>query len=378
MRVCVLLLAAACVPVPAPVLHQLPTAHPTIPLIDPLEDAELLVPVMVNEDGPFVFAVDPEEPHTIISVVVIAQVVDAVGQDSANVSLTLGERTTDVEHVQFAGASLDRGGRRVDGVLGRDALGEGNVFGFDRDLGIAWLEPASSYRPLPDSVAIAVAPNSDRVTRVDASLDGAHRSLVLGLGAVHSELHKVLWASPTVSLASVVDNLGTRATTTEADAVVVVEAGDVSRNHLDFVDPQFARSSGDGVLGLDFFAPYTVELSRSAIYVRPRIEVTPYKRISRWGELPCPDLGCAQVEQLPTGEIRVTRNRQTRGHDLEVVLAGTDHRPALIAELPAKVDTVSRAIPAELAGQSLAVVDLSPFPRHCAGATGCIDVVEKN
>jgi hypothetical protein len=378
MRACVLVLAA-CGSLPArPMpLPPLASAHSRIPLIDPLDGAELLVPVMIDGDGPYVFTIDPAAPHTIVAVAVIAQFVEP-GQDSATVSLTVGELTTEVHDVQFAGASLDRGMRRIDGVLGRDALGATTVFGFDRDRGVAWLLPAQAFRPPPDSVAIALAPpQRDGVVRLDAAVDDAHHSFVLGLGARHSELHRALWKHQMtlpIGGVEVIDDFGNRVTATDAAVAGVVKTGDIARADMQFVDPQLARSAGDGVLGLDFFAPYDVEITARMLYLRARVEVTPFARISRWGELPCPDLGCVQLEQLATGELRVTRNRQTKDHDLEVTLA-TGTQPALIVDLPAGVDTLTRPLPVELAGKPLGVIDVSPFPRRCAGGGGCIDVL---
>jgi len=377
MRACVLVLAACGLPARPLPLPPLATADSTIPLIDPLAGAELLVPVMIDGDGPYVFTIDPAAPHTIVAVAVIAQFVEP-GQDSATVTLTVGELTTEVHDVQFAGASLDRGMRRIDGVLGRDALGATTVFGFDRDRGVAWLAPAQTFEPPPDAVAVAIAlPTGDGVVRLDAAVDGAHHGFVLGLGAQHSELHRALWKHPTtlpIGGLEVIDDFGNRVTATDASVASVVKTGDIARADIRFVDPQLARSAGDGVLGLDFFGPYDVVVTARTLYLRARVEVTPYQRISRWGVLPCPDLGCVQLQTLPTGELRVTRDRQTKDHDLEVILAA-GAGPALIVELPAGVDMLTRALPDELAGKPLGVLDLSPFPRRCAGGGGCIDLL---
>ena len=38
----------------------------TLPLVNPLDNAELIVPVFLNERGPFKFILDPEAPATIV------------------------------------------------------------------------------------------------------------------------------------------------------------------------------------------------------------------------------------------------------------------------------------------------------------------------
>ncbi|MGH2901158.1 MAG: TonB family protein, partial [Solirubrobacteraceae bacterium] len=61
---------------------------------------------------------------------------------------------------------------------------------------------------------------------------------------------------------------------------------------------------------------------------------------------------------------------------LEVVLAVTPaagkSAPSLVVELPRGVDKISNLLPADYAGATLQVADVSPFPRACVGANGCV------
>ena len=65
---------------------------------------------------------------------------------------------------------------------------------------------------------------------------------------------------------------------------------------------------------------------------------------------------------------------QNRG--LEVVLVVTPaagkSAASLIVELPRGVDQLSNPLPADYAGATLQVADVSPFPRVCVGEGGCV------
>jgi TonB family protein len=74
--------------------------------------------------------------------------------------------------------------------------------------------------------------------------------------------------------------------------------------------------------------------------------------------------------------LEVVRDPEAQNRGLEVVLTVTPaagkSAASLIVELPRGVDKIRNPLPADYAGASLQVSDVSPFPRACVGANGCV------
>jgi hypothetical protein len=68
------------------------------------------------------------------------------------------------------------------------------------------------------------------------------------------------------------------------------------------------------------------------------------------------------------------------GRGLELLLGVTSSSgkamAPLIVELPRGVDQLSNPVPPDYAGATIAVLDVSPFTRPCAGDGGCIVVLD--
>lgn len=391
----------------------------TFPLVDPLRDGKLLVPVTVDGRGPYLFAIDPEAAQTALDREVVT---DNWGQPLdpkitvANVvigTLTISE--LDGVVVDDKNGKFDGDGRRVFGVIGRDVLTDQLAFGFDRERGIAWLQRfddfhAGSALPLRYEDA-----HGERV--VTASLGATAVRLAIELGDMPSQLRRDRWDAckldPKPAHGQVVDHAGARRDVTEIGVAAGVEVGGLHRDGLGFLVYD-GSSRADGTLGLDFFRPFVVTLAppAKALYLARRAPSpdSDRARLARWGTQmldACKAVGCVTVEVVRTerddGSERVdlgagvaawragltngpseivtfqaTRDPASAGNDLQVVLAatGSDGRelPRLEVELPAGVDAAAAPGDARYAGATLRVVDVSPFPRACPGrATGCIE-----
>jgi hypothetical protein len=160
--------------------------HWSIPLVGPLENGTLLVPVSVAGTGPYLFCLDPDAPVSAI---------DGQLLDELKLDLTGGPPLRDETHAELQrgyaivpelklGDLAIRGrtmlpvgegffnldGRRVHGMLGmlgKDVLADRLVFGFDRDQGVVTLSVPAVFTPPPGATSIAYTR-----TDVDPGVDG--------------------------------------------------------------------------------------------------------------------------------------------------------------------------------------------------------------
>ncbi|HEX2691290.1 MAG TPA: energy transducer TonB, partial [Kofleriaceae bacterium] len=222
-------------------------------------------------------------------------------------------------------------------------------------------------------------------------INGARFAMHLDLGAAVSQLREAHWSKanlvPVEVKLHLIDEAATPREVTKAGIAAAVTLGRETTDHVTFVpftDQRFATGAVDGALGLDFFRPYAVYANwdSSTYYLKPRGDAaaTTTARLGRWGaDVPqCPHPGCVSAE-LIAGEtgvtLRVTRDAQAAHHGLEVLFGVTSATGKaavpLIVELPTSVDQLTTPVPAEYAGATLAVLDVSPFPRMCPGEGGC-------
>src|ERR1700744_6542529 len=141
--------------------------HWTVPLVGPLENGMLLVPVYIGKQnaGPYVFAIDPDANVSIVD----DKIVKEAGLRSGQGPRLDDEMDHQNEHfyaeiLQMRVGTLygqnksalivktdtyDVDGRRVDGVIGRDVIADSLVWGFDRDQGIATLMTHETWKKQP-------------------------------------------------------------------------------------------------------------------------------------------------------------------------------------------------------------------------------------
>jgi hypothetical protein len=339
----------------------------TFSLVDPLDDGRLLVPVVVG-GGLHVFALDPEAPRTVVDREVVpanaaaacdgsstGSLLDArdgscppraapLSEDVELATVRIGELTVERLRVHVvAPHALDTRDRRIAGIIGRDVLQPGLVFGFDRDRGVAWLATRRVFRPPTPARTIAL----DEPIRVAER--EAHGSI--DLGRVESRIANGTVASK-------------------------ITFGGITRTQFP-VAP--ADSTGEPRLGLGFFRAFAVALDRTAgrLYLSAR-DGSPQARtarLARWGAAwpRCANPGCVRLT-LAGGDLTVSP--ETPSAPLQVVVRATtptgERLPDVELALPAGARQVSAELGDRYEGAVLEVIDASPFPRKCSGADACL------
>ncbi len=406
----------------------------TAPLIGPLENGELLVPVFVNGAGPYIFAIDPDAPVSIVEDHVVKEaklIVDTGGRmlDESDTSrprfyaetlgieigsLTVERRDTEIvtDHV------YDLDGRQIDGVIGHDIVSDSVAFEFDRDRGLvtvmtstdaAAAVPGFGGQAVPwkkltaQMKSIHTQPIARRL--VDAQIDGATYTLHVDFGAPASQLQERAWPTAKLAIAerhgTVTDEVGVPRSIDKVGTAETVTVGATTAHRVEFIpfrDKRWHDEDFEGTLGLDFFRDQTVlvDLDHDTYYTKPRgdLAATTAARIARWQTLllpACTHVGCASVNvidplaampaetrpaQHPGVVISVVRDPAAAHLPLEVVLSvtapGADPR-RLVANLPASVDRAMTHLPSGYVGATVTVIDASPFPRACPTSDGCVD-----
>jgi TonB-like protein/aspartyl protease len=413
--------------------------HWTFPLVGPLEDGLLITPAMVHGHGPYLFAIDPDANISEIDKQIVEDAGLRIGVGPHRIDETnTGQTRVYAEALDFkiAGLTIERRdvmvfpvglydteGRHIQGILGRDALAESLVFGFDRDHGIATLSTVKAFSPPPDSLALKYevlsSASSAFVTNVDpqqaagqgegqlgvpasdvtavprrltnAQIGSRRFVMHLDLGAAQSQLVQTKWAAAGLTAGEtrlrVVDEAATPRDVTTATIAPEVTAGGIKTFQvtlLPYIEKRFADAV-DGALGLDFFRPYSVyavwDSHTYHVKLRGDLVSTAVARFGRWGTAipPCPHAGCITATISSSQDlagIDIVRDPQAAGHALEVFLGVTPatgkSAAPLAIELPAAADQLTQTLPADYIGATVAVLDVSPFPRTCVAAGGCV------
>jgi len=225
-----------------------------------------------------------------------------------------------------------------------------------------------------------------------ATIGGGRHTVHLDLGAAVSQLSEGAWGdahlAPAEAKLRLVDEAASVRNVSRVGVASEVALGPLKAQRVTFapfVESRFPTGTIDGVLGLDFFRRFTVYASwhKQTYYVKPRGDAAAVAtaRLGRWGAaLPaCAHPGCvsAQLAAEAAGPmLEVVRDPEAQNRGLEVVLTVTPaagkSAASLIVELPRGVDKIRNPLPADYGGASLQVSDVSPFPRACVGANGCV------
>ncbi len=379
----------------------------TVPLVGPLENGTLVVPGLVGGKGPFLFAIDPDATVSSVDEDVVREAGLRTGQgphilaedDTQQPAFYAEVMQWTLGSLEIAGpkpalavkaGSLDREGRRIHGVIGRDIIADSLVFGFDRDKGIVTLETEKAFQPPAGAVALHYQQITSKVQNADsippprriieAVIGGKKLPMHVQLGRVASELRLADWVgaaiAPEKPLADVVVGA------LRAEAVPFVA----------FRDQRWDDQAVVGALGLSFFQHDvgSANWDKDTFYVAPRAEQPLATRIGRWQSktlTSCEHAGCATVTMIdplagnpPTGPhpglvVTVARDASASQLPLEVVVAvtGKPGLPWLVASLPPGVDRAMTHVSADYIGATATVIDASPFPRACPGGSACID-----
>jgi hypothetical protein len=424
-------LAAGCAAGPPPGFSE--GSEWSIPLIGPLEDELLLVPALVNDKGPFVFAIDPDAPVSVID----EDVLNATGAHTGEGPQLLDE--SDTERIRFYAEILswqlgsltvngpmpaevvgkgtfDMDGRRINGLIGRDIIADSLVFSFDRDAGIATLTTQKAFHAPTGAATLSYSKLQSRIPNVEtlplprrlvsATIGSSKLALHVDLGASTSQLRPRSWSkvglvSGAASLTAV-DEVGILHAIKEQGVASAVSVGDVTSKDVvfvPFVDKRWPDQDIEGTLGLDFFKPYkvTVNWDSDKLYLLPRSgRQDVAQRIARWQSktlTSCKAVGCAKLtlidplagtapeampQKHPGVVASIVREPSAKHLELELLIAVT---PApgkgplqwLVANMPAGTDRAMTHLPADYVGATLTVVDASLFPRACPAQGACVD-----
>ncbi len=408
-----------------------------IPLIGPLEDGPLLVPALVNEKGPFVFAIDPDAHVSIIDEDVLAATKAISGEgprllDESDternkfyaeiISWQLGSLTVQgPKPAQIAGkGTFDVEGRRVHGVIGRDIIADSLVFSFNRDLGVAVLSTQKAFKTPADAISIKYSKLQSRVPNIDtlplprrlvkASIGGEAYPVHVDFGATTSQLRPRAWdraklvkADADIGLVDEVGFLRRAKQIGHAKTVTVGAATSKDVTFVPYVDSRWPDQDIEGALGLGFFAPFnvTVNWDDDAIYLSPRDPSALSNvvgRLGRWQSkslASCTNVGCVKVsaidplagkppEEMPAKHpglvTSIVREPSVKQMDLEVLIAVTpaEGKPPLkwlVVNMPAGMERAMTHLSADYIGATFTVLDASPFPRPCPAAGACIDMM---
>ena len=399
----------------------------TLPLVGPLEDGVLITAVTINTAGPYLFAIDPDAPTSIIDAEIVKKLdlrtfegskrLDESDTQQVRVyteltSLEIGSLIVERrEAIVVRSGSFDVNGRRVVGVLGHDVFADSLAWGFDRDNGVVFLSTQKTFKQPPDATTIVYSELDTRIQNakglpvsrrlVDAMVNGEKMAMHVDLGALPSQLREGLWDKAKLVAREVktvaVDEVGQGRLVTKASEPTTVAMGGLTADKVVFVpygDKRWEEQDIAGTIGLNFFAKYDVWQSwhTKQYYVAPRKDVAANVRINRWDSAvlsKCKSVGCVALrvtdplagKPLEEGKphpglvLSITRDEVAGGMDLEVMIEaqGKAELPRLIVNMPGHVDKLLYQLPATFLETTLAVVDASPFPRTCPTPNGCVD-----
>jgi hypothetical protein len=408
-----------------------------IPLIGPLEDGPLLVPALVNDKGPFVFAIDPDAHVSIIDEDVLKAAKPATGEGprmldendteqnkfyAEIISWQIGSLTVQgPKPAQIVGkGTFDVDGRRVHGVIGRDIIADSLVFGFYRDSGIVVLQTQKEFKtpagatPIKYSKLQSRIPNAETLPLprrlVKATIGGQAYPLHVDFGVQPSQLRSRAWARAKLVGSPIelglVDEAGMVRKVKETARAESVSVAGVAAKDVVFVpygDKRWPDQDIEGTLGLGFFKPFNVVVNwdSDAIYVSPRDRSSLMNvsgRIGRWHSktlTSCANAGCVKVsaidplagkppEQMPEKHpglvTSIARDASAKQLNLEVLIAVTPAEGKgplkwLVANLPAGTDRAMTHLSADYIGARFTVVDASLFPRPCPAEGACVDTL---
>ena len=342
-----------------------------IPLVGPLENGQLITAVTINTHGPYLFAIDPDAPMTVIDASLAKQLDMRTFEGPKRLDESDTQRTRIYaemngleigtliverrDAVLVRTGTFDTVGRRVVGILGKDVFADSVAWGFDRDNGVIYMITQKAFKPPADAQPFVYAELYSRITNarvlppprrlVDATVNGQKLAMHVDLGAPASQLRDSLWDKlklvPREIKAVAVDEVGEGRLVTKASEAQVVLDG-LTNDRVAFIpygDKRWLTQDIDGTIGLGFFTKYDVWQSwhTKTYWVVPRQDIPVTARINRWDSpvlSKCKAAGCVTIrvtdplagktlepgKPVPGLVLSVTREDIAGGMALEVVL----------------------------------------------------------
>lgn len=402
----------------------------TMPLVGPLENDVLLVPVMIHDQGPFLFRLDPDALQSAMERGIAETGRLAMGPGPRLIDESDTGRQTYIADVRVMkvgtltvqkkyfllvkAGTFDTATRRVHGILGRDIIADSLAFGFDRDLGVAMLSTQEGFVAPKDAVSFTYELVSSKLFTeprpvgrrvIEPTIGGTKIGMHVDFGQFVSELKQERWAAAQLAnlpqRTTLVDEVGTtRVVDTGGIAAKVSFAGleAFGVGFVPYADKRWEFNVADGKLGLGAFRDFIVwaNWDSKRVYLVPRGIATAQAadRIKRWGwqELAsCGDAAClsfAPVAPDATGPqaslpapnaLKITRAAAVARAGMEAIVevsVGTSSQRFVITFMPGATEHVLPlpTAAADSAGSAPAatVLDISPFHRVCArSATSC-------
>lgn len=281
----------------------------TVPLVGPLETDVYVVPVKINDKGPYLFYIDPDAS--------ISGVDDFIAKELELYTVQSGEEVSEVDHkvpvfvseirkLQVGDLTVSNikarvhkfgtywvGGRRVRGLLGRDVIADSLIFSANRDTGWATIATQGHLAPPADAQVIKYR-NFFFRKLAKVNVDGKQATLHMDLGSPVSQLWDKRiddWGlNKTGEKRRMTDEWGTIWETDHAANVGSVQVANQNVSNLLVVpyhDGRRQEEELDGSLGQNFFSRYNVTANwdKRKIYLSARrdIHATAKERIRRWG-----------------------------------------------------------------------------------------------
>lgn len=266
----------------------------SFPLVAPLEDGPLLVPVKINGEGPYLFKIDPDSPYTSVDAGIrsslklfTARARDETDERDRRVQVALAEvRTIQVGSLTVRNRKVRvhniqtywMGGRKIRGVLGRDVIAVSLMFAVDRDRGMGWIGKQGKLSPLEGSTMLKFRRFFGRQLK-DLKVNGKKVTLHLDLGGHTSTLRvakmKSIGGKPIPFRSMQVDELGTKHLASVAMVSSNMDLSGLTQTGLLFVpypDKRVRAVDLDGTLGQNFFSRYnlTVNWHKKKFWLKKR------------------------------------------------------------------------------------------------------------
>lgn len=419
------ILVTACAAAP-PVYYKSGGTHWTIPIVNPVDNDQVIVPVMLQGKGPYLFIVDPyalpaidrglaEELGLYLQTNSAGDPwLEFFNQRDERVErafyevLSMSVGNLELYKTRLLGVpkgSLRVGDTPIQGILGGWLLTSTIILDVDRDAGLLHL------------VLTGTGSRPSRAEGVRGRVYHEELFVMAKVGKERRELEfrvdvgsrwSAIWPRLAQELEFVfghpeerIDSLGCAATVPSPGGLLKFHIGDAISTVLAFgawLDKRDRQVDFDGVLGQDFLSRFRTVLDRDqkVVWLAPRdrnLATHRSERIARWGGAfaGCAAAGCATVtvEAAAQGglpRLVVTRDPTLGAQRYAVVLEPIDPNGKPIAAhllrvtlepgTPA-VSPVEPSLAAPLAaGATYRVVDVSPFPTPCASGE-CFAVVPR-
>jgi len=300
----------------------------SFPLVAPLENTPLLVPVTINGKGPYLFAIDPDSAVSSLDSLIKSELdlyttnggkqIDErdmrVNTSLAEVrSLTLGTLT--VRNMKLRVVSAQRywiNGRMVRGVIGRDVIADSLVFAYNRDTAMGYIATQGNLLPPSESTTLKFRRfNNKKLVR--AKLNNKHKvELHLDIGGPMSMLWNVkikkLRLPQLRANAQTMDEMGTLHRIRSGTLVGITDVKDlkaIGMFMLSYNDKRMNEEDIDGTLGQNFLKKFNVTANwhKGAFYLSKRnldLGVGAKERMRRWGPAfdKCKATACVEIKVL--------------------------------------------------------------------------------